>query len=322
MILLFQSIIAGQAFMEFGASGYGNGLTIAAYSGMLTGAIFWGFSADIIGRKYAFNISLFICSVSCIIAGAMPNWPSLGLFIALLGFGGGGNLVMDTTVFLEFLPSSKQWLLTLLAAWWGVGQAIAGFIAWGFMVPSRWNCSDVETCNRDNNWGWRYVMFTGGALVLVLSILRITVVRLRETPKYLLGLGRDGEVVETLLFMANRYNRPCSITIEKLEACGVVSSAHGRNRASISEMLIHVRGLFATKKMSISTCMLWWSWTLIGLAYPLFQVFLPWVSLAIPHIKSLHQSPADTVTVSTLPPVVPSSTAALTRRGATMPSPT
>lgn len=242
---------------------------------MLFGAIFWGFSADIIGRKYAFNISLFICSTSCIVAGGMPNWPSLGLFIALLGFGGGGNLVMDTTVFLEFLPSSKQWLLTFLAAWWGVGQAIAGFIAWGFMVPEKWNCTDVNTCTWENNWGWRYVLFTGGVLVLVLSILRVTVVRLRETPKYLLGMGKDAEVIETFMFLASKYNRPCTLTLAKLKACGKIQSAHKGNRASVGEMLIHISGLFSTKKMAISTAMIWWSWTLIGLAYPLFQVFLP-----------------------------------------------
>lgn len=66
-------------------------------------------------------------------AGAAPNWPSLGFFIACVGFGGGGNLILDTTVFIEYLPSSKQWVLTFLACWWGLGQAITGFIAWGFL---------------------------------------------------------------------------------------------------------------------------------------------------------------------------------------------
>jgi MFS family permease len=136
LILLLQSVIAGPAFMEFGQVGYGKGLTIAVYTGMLTGALFWGLGADIIGRRYAFNISLFICSISAIIAGGMPNWASLGVFIALIGFGGGGNLVLDTTVFLEFLPGDKQWMVTLMAAWWGFGQAITGFFAWGFLGRS------------------------------------------------------------------------------------------------------------------------------------------------------------------------------------------
>ncbi|KAM6482198.1 MFS general substrate transporter [Trichoderma sp. SZMC 28011] len=275
LILLFQSIVAPSAFREFGQHGYANALTIAVYVGMLTGAIFWGFSADVIGRKWAFNITLFICSASCVIAGAMPNWPSLAFFIALLGFGGGGNLILDTTVFLEYLPSNKQWLLTFLAAWWGLGQAVTGFIAWGFMVPGKWNCTDVDTCTKANNWGWRYMLFTGGAIVFVMSVLRITVVRLRETPKYLLGLGEDAKVVETFQFLATKYNRPCSLTLEKLEACGQIQSAHGKKLFSFSETRIHFRGLFINKKMTISTILVWLSWALIGLIYPLFYVFLP-----------------------------------------------
>lgn len=86
--------------------------------------------------KGAFNISLFICSAAAIVAGAAPNWASLGFFISLIGFGGGGNLILDTTVFLEYLPSHKQWVLTFLASWWGLGQAITGFIAWGFLGKS------------------------------------------------------------------------------------------------------------------------------------------------------------------------------------------
>ncbi|KAM0354382.1 hypothetical protein ACHAPU_001426 [Fusarium lateritium] len=275
MITLFQSIIATQAFREFGEKGYVNGLTIATYVGMLTGALFWGFGADIIGRKYAFNISLFLCSISCIIAGGMPSWESLGVFVSLLSFGAGGNLVMDTTVFLEYLPSNKQWLLTLMACWWGLGQAIAGFIAWGFMVPDRWNCPDVETCTKVNNMGWRYVMLTGGALVFVLSLLRITIIRLRETPKYLLGIGKETELIETFQYLATKYDRSCSVTLQDLVACGTITSAHSKNRFSISETMIHIRGLFGNKKMTLSTISIFLSWTLIGLAYPLFYVFLP-----------------------------------------------
>jgi MFS family permease len=82
-------------------------------------ALFWGISADVIGRKTAFNFSLLICSVFAIVAGASPSWEVLGLFVCLSSFGAGGNLVLDTAVFLEYLPSSRQWMLTLMAAWWG-----------------------------------------------------------------------------------------------------------------------------------------------------------------------------------------------------------
>lgn len=135
LILLLQSIIAPQAALEFN-SPYPRALTIAVYVGMLAGALFWGLGADIIGRRFAFNVSLFICSIFGIVAGAAPTWNSLAFFIAMVGFGGGGNLILDTAVFLEYLPSNKQWVLTWLAAWWGLGQTTAGLIAWPYMCKS------------------------------------------------------------------------------------------------------------------------------------------------------------------------------------------
>ncbi|KAI1266142.1 MFS general substrate transporter [Xylariaceae sp. FL1019] len=274
MITLIQSNVAAPAFKEFGSYGYANGLSIASYAGLLVGALFWGFGADIIGRRWAFNLSLFICSAAAIVAGSSPNWPVLGLFVALVGFGGGGNLILDTAVFLEFLPGDRQWMLTLMACWWGFGQAITGFICWGFLVPAQWNCDDAEHCSKAENMGWRYVYFTSGALVFVLSLLRITIVRLKETPKYCLGAGDDAAVVNTLQDMAKKYNRQCSLTLDQLQACGKIQSAQSESRFSFSEFKLHVSGLFATKKIGISTALNWLSWTLIGLAYPLFYVFL------------------------------------------------
>lgn len=120
-------------------------------------------------------------------------------------------------------------------------------------------------------------MYTAGSLVLFMSILRITVVRLRETPKYLLGMDEDAKLVETIHFLSSKYNRPCSLTLEQLQACGIVRGTHSSKRglaALWGEAGVHLGGLFATRQMAISTVLIWFSWTLIGLAYPLFYVFL------------------------------------------------
>ena len=104
----------------------------------------------------------------------------------------------------------------------------------------------------------------------------VFVVRLHETPKFLLGQGKEKELVDYFHVIAAKYGRQCSITVEELEACGTVTSAHGKKgRFSFGEFAMHLRGLFATKKLGFSTCLIWLSWTLIGLAYPLFYVFLP-----------------------------------------------
>lgn len=188
-----------------------------------------GGSADIIGRKFAFNVSLFVSSVFAIIAGASPNWIVLGLFVSLAAFGAGGNLVLDTTVFLEYLPRSKQWLVTTLASWWGLAPLIPGGFAWGLFTQSKYTCNADKplTCTYDNNKGWRYIWYGCGGLIMLMSIARVTVIRLKETPKFQLGQGKDAELVETLQGIAKKYNRQCDLTLEDLTSCGTVHSAHG-----------------------------------------------------------------------------------------------
>lgn len=103
----------------------------------------------------------------------------------------------------------------------------------------------------------------------------MTIIRLKETPKYLIGKGQDQDVVDTFQAIAAQYNRPCSLTLEKLEACGQIKSTYGNKRHGVGELLAHVRGLFVTRAIGLQTTLIWISWTLIGLAYPLFYVFLP-----------------------------------------------
>jgi hypothetical protein len=138
-------------------------------------------------------------------------------------------------------------------------------------APAKWNCPDpfdsngvrTSVCTYHSNMGWRYVMYTSGALVFVMSVARITIIRLKETPKYLLGEGKDTQLVQDFHAMAAKYNRPCSITVEMLDACGVVQSAHGKTKFSISELTVHFRGLFVTRTTGLSTILIWLSWTLI-----------------------------------------------------------
>ncbi|KAK6369590.1 Filamentous Growth Regulator [Exophiala oligosperma] len=132
LVAFLYSITVGQVVFEYQPS-YIRGGQLAFYVGALVGALFWGISADIIGRKWAFNISLLLTSIFGIICGAADNWIGYCSLVCLTAFACGGNLVLDTTVFLEFLPSNKQWLVTLMAIWWGVGQTIAGLLAWAFI---------------------------------------------------------------------------------------------------------------------------------------------------------------------------------------------
>ncbi|KAH0598125.1 hypothetical protein MHUMG1_04497 [Metarhizium humberi] len=107
---------------------------MASQIGLLVGAGFWGFSADVIGRKLAFNTSLFSCAALLIFAGGMQSY--IHFFCvsrATLLYRCWGNYVIDATNFLEFLPTSHAWLVTFMGVWWAVGYMKTGFLAWGFM---------------------------------------------------------------------------------------------------------------------------------------------------------------------------------------------
>jgi hypothetical protein len=95
---------------------------------------------------------------------------------------------------------------------------------------------------------------------------RIFVIQLKETPKFLLGEGKDAECVEVLQGIATKYNRPCSLTLEALQACGITSTreTRGKSKWGPGEIGTHLKGLYATKRIGISTTLIWLSWTLIG----------------------------------------------------------
>ncbi|KAL2205606.1 putative MFS transporter [Sarocladium strictum] len=274
LILALQAVTASQAALEFRPS-FPYALNVAVYTGMLIGVLFWGLGADVIGRRFAFNVSLFSASIFAIVAGAAPNWIALATFVALAAFFAGGNLVLDTTVFLEFLPGNKQWLVTLMACWWGLAYVIVAAFCWPIFSTPSLTCATADGCTKDTNMGWRYVWYGNGGLVLLCSILRVTVIRLTETPKFLLTKGKDAQVVEIYQNIAKKYNRPCDLTVEMLESLGTTQSTYGESRYSVGELVAHIRGLFVTRELAMSTLLIWLSWALIGLAYPLFYVFLP-----------------------------------------------
>ena len=132
--------------------------------GLLVGAFFWGLGSDIWGRRsvltrfsllgdstelqlyrWSFNITLLIIAVFAIAAGGSPNEVALIWFATLWSIGVGGNLPVDSAVFLgklvrkdlcaklttetEFIPGTHQYLLTVLSIWWAFGQLVGSLVS-------------------------------------------------------------------------------------------------------------------------------------------------------------------------------------------------
>lgn len=157
---------------------------------------------------------------------------------------------------------------------------MAVLIAWAFLPNYSCEGPDPSNCDSADNRGWRYTYYVNGAIVLILACLRIFVVRLKESPKFLVSNKRDEEAVQLLHEIATKYNRKCSLTIEQLKECGDITSNHSlEEEGSVIGVAKLIKGhlsiLFENKKMIRSTLTLFLSWLLLGILYPIYYAFLP-----------------------------------------------
>ncbi|KAF8954992.1 MFS general substrate transporter [Flammula alnicola] len=257
--------------------------------GLLVGAAFWGVGADIWGRKISFNVTLLITGAFAVAAGGSPNYIVLSALAAAWSLGVGGNLPVDSAIFLEFVPPTHQYLLTILSIWWAFGQLIGSLIAWALIGNFSCETGKGLSCPRSSNQGWRYFLFTMGGLMLVLWAIRFFLFTLYESPKYLMGKDQEEEAVEVIHKVASYNGAISTLTLEELQGLGderdldrrLVSTVNryrpsglGFKRPLSGIDSNHIAPLFATRAVAWSTSLLIALWALIGLAFPLYNSFV------------------------------------------------
>jgi hypothetical protein len=167
-----------------------------------------------------------------------------------------------------------------MASWWALGQTLAVLTAWLFFSIPRFRCDDTDIgCTPADNMGWRYVWFLNGGFVLILSILRLTVIDLKETPKFLVANNRDKEAYSVLREIAIKYNRPLTLRLEDLEELGDTGNKNYLLNPTFGELFRtikkHIFILFSSRRLARSTSLVYLSWLLLGISYPLYSNFLP-----------------------------------------------
>src|SRR3712207_2052539 len=105
---------------DFGITTTQAGLIASAtFAGMLVGAWFWGTISDYIGRRLGFQLTVLIFALFGLLSAFAPGWEWLAVLRFLTGFGLGGALPLDFSVYAEFLPSENRGRnLVILESFW------------------------------------------------------------------------------------------------------------------------------------------------------------------------------------------------------------
>ncbi|KAJ5385811.1 membrane transporter [Penicillium cosmopolitanum] len=113
-------------------------------------------TADFIGRRPAFNVTLLITGISGLVGAESPTFFAISLFCTVIRLRSSRNQPIDSAIFLKFTPTTHQYLLTMYSS-------------------------------------TRSLTFGGLPLAIFFAQLFF---RIHKTPKYLLGKGRDRETTE------------------------------------------------------------------------------------------------------------------------------
>jgi putative MFS transporter len=154
---------------------------------MLAGALVWGRLSDLFGRKIGFISTIAIDSLFGLLSAFAPSFAWLVLLRTLTGFGVGGTLPVDYSIFAEYLPKEKRGrYLVLLESFWALGVIAAAGLAW-LIVPLV---------------GWRWLLAVSALPGIIIFFIRRDI---PESPRYLLVNGQT-ERARQILSQVARYN--------------------------------------------------------------------------------------------------------------------
>jgi hypothetical protein len=124
-----------------------------------------------------------------------------------------------------------------------------------------------------------------GGLMMFLWVIRFFVFNLYESPKYLMGRGRDDQAVAVVHKVAAYNGKTSNLTLEDLRRAGKLADSASDDYVPMDASILaitrrkmgmfssnHVQSLFATRKMARSTTILiiLWGKLTMGNSWPLY----------------------------------------------------
>jgi len=158
------------------------GFAAAAYiAGAVSGALFFGWLTDRLGRKKLFFITLTVYLLATAATAFSWNLWSFVLFRFLTGAGIGGEYAAINSTIQELIPARvRGWTdLAINGSFW-VGAALGALGAIVLLDPNR----------IDPEYGWRLAFLIGALLAVFIFLLRLW---LPESPRWLMTHGRPDE---------------------------------------------------------------------------------------------------------------------------------
>ena len=249
--------------LEFQLDGWEIGVpSTSLYVGAMLGALFWGFCSDRYGRKPIFTATLGIAGLFLIICAFQTTVISISLSLFCVGFGIGGNLPIDGSLFLEFIPKQNQNMLALMSIFWPIGQMTTAILALFVISPSN-SCQPFKPCNPIRNYGWRYLILATGVLILLMLFARVTIMTFFESPKSLVSRGFYKEALQILECLAEQNKVDIDLSVQELESTDVPL------RSDFNYWPLFDKDISSTTFGVISI------WMLVALGFNIFHGFLP-----------------------------------------------
>jgi MFS family permease len=146
------------------------------------GAIVFGRIGDLVGRKYAFIVTLSVMGIATTLTGLVPTYASIGvlapillvLFRLIQGLALGGEYGGAATYIAEHAPDARRGYYT---AWIQTTATVGLMLALLVVLGSRLWFGDVAF----RAWGWRVPFLVSSLLLIVAMYIRL---RLQEAPLF------------------------------------------------------------------------------------------------------------------------------------------
>ena len=146
------------------------------------GAVVFGRIGDVVGRKYAFLLTITIMGLATVIVGLLPDYKTIGILAPIIlvslrlaqGLALGGEYGGAAIYVAEHAPDNRRGFYT---AWIQTTATIGFFLALAIILAFRLNMSAADFASV----GWRYPFLISFFLLVFALYIRI---RLQETPLF------------------------------------------------------------------------------------------------------------------------------------------